>query len=149
LVALMAEERSRCDELLAGVVALGQQAVAGEDGGEVFLEGAGKLFERAAPDQLEAVRNLFAAFADKATLLALLTQFFSEKGPRVALGSELPLRSRGDVGLIVTGFRCCSGERGLVGVIGLKRMDYPRIIPIVDYVGSLLSEVGGAAGGAG
>lgn len=149
LLVMMAEERGKCDELLAGVVALGQQAVMADVGGEVFLEGAGRLYERAAPGQLEAVRRLFAAFSEKAALLTLLNQLFQDGGPRVALGSELALTGDGDVGLIVTSFQCGSGERGLVGVIGLKRMDYPRIIPIVGFMGAYLSEVGGCSGGMG
>lgn len=148
LLAMMAEERVRCDQLLAGVVSLGQQAVGAELGGEVFLDGASRLYDRAAPGQLEAVRHLHAAFSDKATLLALLNQVLSASGTRVALGSELAFLPDGDVGLVVTSFQCFSGECGLVGVIGLKRMDYPRIIPIVGFMGDYLSNLGDMAGGA-
>jgi len=148
LLALMAEERSRCDELLSGVLALAQRTVVPPAmGGEVYVDGATHLLERASPSQIEALRSLFAAFADKALLLSLLNEYLAASGPSVAVGSEMPIASDGDLGLIVTSFRCPSGERGVVGVIGLKRMEYSRIIPVVEFIGSYLSEVGGSPGG--
>jgi heat-inducible transcriptional repressor len=151
LLALMAEERAQADELLAGVVALGRQAVDAEvaSGGEVFVEGTGRLLERANLGQLDAVRRLLAAFADKAMLLSLLNDFLAASGPRVLLGSEFSLVGGDDLGLIVTSFQRSSGEQGLIGVVGLKRMDYPRIIPIVDYIGNYLTMTGTEPGGAG
>ncbi len=150
LVALMAEERAQADELLSGVVSLGNQAVASKSApaGEVFYNGADRLLERAAPGQLQAVRRLLAAFADKAALLALLNGYLAYAGPRVLFGSEFALAGGDDLGLIVTSFHRSSGEDGLIGVIGLKRMDYPRIIPIVDYIGQYLSGTGAEPGGA-
>ena len=151
LLSLMAEERAQADELLTGVVALGSRAVDAEvaSGGEVFVEGTGRLLERAGPGQLEVVRRLLAAFADKAMLLTLLTDFVAASGPRVLLGSEFSLVGGDDLGLIMTSFHRASGEQGLIGVVGLKRMDYPRIIPIVDYIGNYLTRTGGDPGGTG
>jgi heat-inducible transcriptional repressor len=151
LITLMAEERAQADQLLTGVVALGQQAVEAEvtSGGEVFVEGTGRLLERAGPSQLDAVRRLLAAFADKAILLTLLSDFLAASGPRALLGSEFSLVGGDDLGLIVTSFQRSSGEQGLIGVIGLKRMDYPRIIPIVDYIGNYLTRTGSEPGGMG
>ncbi len=149
LVALMAEERLRWDTLIAGVVELARQAVESEftSGGGVFLQGTERLLRRTEPAQLDTVRQLFAALSDKALLLGLLNEYLTGEGPRVVLGSELSLAASGEFGLIVSAFSLASGERGLVGVLGHKRMDYPRIIPIVSFMGSYLADVGGALGG--
>lgn len=148
VLSLMAQERARCDELLSGVLALAQRAISSPPAaGEVFVDGTAHLIERASPGQVEALRGLFAAFADKALLLSLLNEYLAASGTRVAVGSELPLAGEGDLGLIVTTFQCPSGERGIVGVIGLKRMEYSRIIPVVEFIGSYLSEFGGSPGG--
>jgi heat-inducible transcriptional repressor len=148
LFALMHEERARADSVLAGVVALGSRAIDTEVavGGEVFVEGAANLLDKALPGQLEAMRQLLAAFADKALLLRLLNEFVAGAGPRVVLGSEFASVGGEDLGLIVTSFERDTGERGLVGVIGLKRMDYSRIIPIVGYLGQHLSQPGCGSG---
>ena len=148
LLALMAEERVQCDRLLAGVIELGRRTVESEaaSGGEVFLEGAERLLERAAPTRLEGLQRLFAAFSDKAALLSLLNRYLARSGPRLVIGSELSSLGNGELGLIVTSFEVPSGESGLVGVIGLKCMDYSRIIPIVDFVGQHLAGVSGDLG---
>lgn len=145
LIALMAEERAQWDQLIAGVVELGQRAVESEvtSGGEVFLDGTDRLLTAVSPRQLDAVRALFAAFSDKATLLKLLNTYLSGSGPRVSVGSDFTLAEGGDLGLVVTTFELVTGERGLVGVIGHKRMNYQGIIPIVDFIGNHLAEVGG------
>jgi len=149
LRALMAEDRARWDGLIAGVIELARQAVeTGESGrGEVFIQGTDRLLERVSPGQLDAIRQLFAALADKALLLQLLDEYVEGDGPRAVLGSEFAIGGGSDLGLIVSAFRVDTGERGLVGVIGPKRMDYPRIIPIVDFMGRYLTTVGGGPGG--
>lgn len=141
LLRLMAEERVRYDRLLAGVIELGERITAFEEpaAGEVFVEGAEHLIERVQPRQLKAVRELLAAFMDKARLVGLLNQLLAPTGPRVLVGSDLALDASGTLGMVVSPYELATGEAGLVGVIGLKRMNYPQIIPVVDYVGTYLA----------
>ena len=142
LLALLGEERARYDQLLAAALELSQRAVESEvsSGGEVFLQGAERLLERAEAGQLEALRRLLAAFSDKALLLRVLNEFLGVGDTRVLVGSQFALAAGGEMGLVVASFSLATGEHGLVGVIGPKRMDYPRIIPVVDYVGQCLGE---------
>ncbi len=145
LLSLMVEERTRWDELITGVVELGNRAVSSDvmSGGEVFLRGTERLLDHALPGQLEAMRRLYAAFADKTSLLALLDQYLTGVGPRAILGSELSGEAGGEISVVLTSFQLPTGESGVVGVLGHKRMDYPHIIPIVDYIGHYLGEGGG------
>ncbi len=147
LLALMAQDRARADALLAGVIELGRRVVDSEaaSAGEVYLEGTERLVEKVLPSQLEALRRLFAAFSEKATLVGLLNRYLSQRGPRAVIGSDLDLGGE-DLGLIVTSFNVRSGESGVVGVIGLKRMDYCRIMPVVDFVGQYLEAFGERVG---
>jgi heat-inducible transcriptional repressor len=142
LLALMAEERGNCDNLLAGVVELGSRVAEAEPGAaaEVYVEGTDRLLDRVASGELRAVRSLLEAFVDKARLLGLLDQLLAPSGPRVLVGSDLGPAVGSSLGMIVTSFELSTGELGLVGVIGLKRMNYPQIIPIVDFLGHYLAE---------
>jgi heat-inducible transcriptional repressor len=141
LLGLMAEERVRYDRLLAGVIELGERVTAFEEqtAGEVFLEGAENLLDRVQPRHLQAVREVLAAFVDKARLVSLLNQLLAPAAPRVLVGSDFSLDVTGTLGMVVSPFELATGESGLVGVIGLKRMNYPQIIPVVDYVGTFLA----------
>ncbi len=149
LLSLMTEERARYDQLLQGAIELSRRAVESEEasGGDVFLQGADRLLERAATGQLEALRRLLAAFSDKTLLLKVLNEFLSVDDARVLVGSQFALAAGGEVGLVVTSFDLATGEHGLVGVIGPKRMNYPRIIPVVDFVGHCLGEPRPDSGG--
>ncbi|MCS7182084.1 MAG: heat-inducible transcriptional repressor HrcA [Thermoanaerobaculum sp.] len=144
LEALVAEERAQYDTLLAGVVALTRRALEGEleAGGELFLQGAEHLLAKAGPRELVAVRDFFRALADKSSLLQLLDNYLTAPGPRVVFGRELAFDAEGKLSLIVTSFHLASGEEGLVGVVGFKRMDYPRIVPMVDFVGRFIAALG-------
>ncbi|MGE5236275.1 MAG: heat-inducible transcriptional repressor HrcA [Acidobacteriota bacterium] len=142
LLVLMAEDRAKWDELLQGVVELGKGAMEteSEERGEVFIRGTDRLLAETDAAQHEAIRHVLAALADKTLLLRLLNEYFGGAGPRVVLGSDFSLAAEGNLGLIVTTFQSPTGECGLVGVIGSRRMDYPRIIPIVDFMGRYLAE---------
>jgi heat-inducible transcriptional repressor len=149
LLAMLAEERARYDQLVKVAIELSRRAVESEValGGEVFLQGADRLLERAAAGQIEALRRLLAAFSDKALVLKVLNEFLGVDDARSLAGSQFALAGGGEVGLVVTSFSLATGEHGLVGVIGPKRMDYPRIIPVVDFVGQCLGEPRPDSGG--
>lgn len=144
LQGVVAEERARGDALLSGVLALTQRALEGEleTGGELFTHGTEHLLAKAGPKELVAVRDFFRALADKTSLLQLLDAYLEAPGPRVIFGPELSFDAEGKLSLIVTSFHLESGEEGLVGVVGFKRMDYPRIVPIVDFVGRFITAMG-------
>lgn len=144
LEALLREERAWGSALMAGVLLLASKTLEGElqAGGEVFLQGTEHLLAKAGPKELVALRDFFRAWADKTALLQLLDAYLTSQGPRVLFGRELRLGEEGELSLIVTSFHLASGEEGIVGVMGFKRMDYPRIVPLVDYVGRLLAQAG-------
>lgn len=144
LEAVLAAEKARGDALLSGVLVLTKKALEGEleAGGELFMHGAEHLLAKAGPKELVAVRDFFRALADKASLLQLLDTYLEAPGPRVVFGPELSFDVEGKLSLIVTSFHLESGEEGVVGVVGFKRMDYPRIVPIVDFVGRFITAMG-------
>lgn len=130
----LAEEKARRDALLAGAMLLAQRTLEDElrAGGEVFLQGTEHLLAKAGPKELVALKDFFRALADKSALLQLLDAYLASPAPRVIFGRELSLGEEGELSLVVTSFRLPSGEAGIVGVMGFKRMDYPRIVPLVE-----------------
>lgn len=148
LAALLVQERTRFDALVAGAVELGSQAVQAVPGSRsgVFVEGAERLLERVDVTHGEAARRLMAACVDRQALLELLERFLAAEGPQVLVGSELDMGGVEDLSLIVTSYRLTTGEVGLVGVIGLKWMNYPHIIPVVEFLGRCVTEAWGGGG---
>jgi transcriptional regulator of heat shock response len=73
----------------------------------------------------------------------LLDRFLTCSGPRVALGEELAAVGATSMGMVVRSFQLAGGEVGLVGVIGVRHMNYPYLVPVVDFVGQRMAEQGG------
>ena len=76
----------------------------------------------------------------------LLKEYFSEKQdePEVYIGKEIKLADTSNYTLIVSGVRLPSGEKGLIGIVGPKRMKYDKNLSVVEYVAKLLSSGLGA-----
>jgi len=63
-----------------------------------------------------------------------------EEGVRVIIGQENRDEALQDLSLVIGNYGLCGRSRGLIGVVGPKRMDYTRTISSVNYLASLLSE---------
>jgi heat-inducible transcriptional repressor len=144
----MASLRRELDELSARIVETGVAVWSGEgdfDGKTLIVKGQANLLENAkAIDDLERVRRLFEDIENKRDLIQLLGSAEAGEGVRIFIGSENRLFSLSGSSLIVAPYRNTEEKIvGVLGIIGPTRMNYARIIPMVDYtakvVGRLLS----------
>jgi heat-inducible transcriptional repressor len=91
---------------------------------------------------LERVRLLFEALDTKPDLLPLLGLAAGAEGVRIFIGSENKLFYLSGSALIVSPFEDPEQELvGVLGVIGPTRLNYARIIPMVDYTAKLLGRL--------
>jgi len=140
--------RTELDQLAAKVVQAGLATWSGEDGvGEksLIVRGQSKLLEDlSAQEDLERVRKLFDDLEAKNDLVRLLDLARGGEGVRIFIGSETKLFSLSGSSVIVSPYMNSQQKIvGVIGVIGPQRLNYARIIPMVDYtaqvVGRLLS----------
>lgn len=93
-------------------------------------------------ESLERIRQLFDAFESKRELAQLLGLAEHGEGVHIFIGSENQLFSLSGSSLVVSPFK---DERskivGVIGVIGPTRLNYARIIPMVDYTARLIGRV--------
>jgi heat-inducible transcriptional repressor len=95
-----------------------------------------------AAEDLERIRQLFEAFEAKQDIVDLLGASESAEGVRIFIGSENKLFSLSGSSLIVAPFRDDTRHVvGVLGVIGPTRLNYARIIPMVDYTAKLVSRL--------
>lgn len=150
--AVIDEVRSRraaLDLATARLVEDGLAQWGGEDPGRgrsLIVRGRANLLdESSAPDALDRVRELFTELEHSENLLNVLDTARAGEGVRLFIGSENPLFSLSGSAMIVAPYM--NAERkivGALGVIGPTRLNYARVIPMVDYtaqvVGRLLSD---------
>ena len=139
-----AEMERELDELTARVVDAGLATSVGPaEGRQLIVRGQANLLEdlRAAED-LERVRLLFADLETQTDVVDLLTRADEGEGVRIFIGSENRLFSMSGSSMIAAPFRD-SQQRivGAVGVIGPTRLNYARIVPMVDFTARLVSRM--------
>ncbi len=138
------QRRAQLDELTARVVTLGLATWSGEDERKSLIVcGRSHLLEDVrAMEDLERVRLLFEDLDTKKDLIQLLGLAERAEGVRIFIGSENKLFSLSGSALIVSPFEDTEQKIvGVLGVIGPTRLNYARIIPMVDYTARLLGRL--------
>jgi heat-inducible transcriptional repressor len=146
------EERAELDRLTARVVAEGIATLSARpregDGPSdriLIVRGASNLLEDVeVQHDLQRVRTLFDDLERKSDLIALLELARRGEGVRVFIGSENKLFSLSGSSVVAAPYADTKGKVvGVIGVIGPTRLNYARIVPMVDYtarvVGRLLA----------
>ncbi|WP_127091036.1 heat-inducible transcriptional repressor HrcA [Aquabacter cavernae] len=147
---LLTEVRRELDALTARVVEAGLASWSGGDQAErrLIVRGQAKLLEdlRALED-LERIRLLFDDLETKQEVVDLLGRAEEAQSMRIFIGSENRLFSLSGSSTIVAPYRDGQGRVvGVLGVIGPTRLNYGRIVPMVDFTARVVSRVLGAPG---
>ena len=147
------DQRAELDSLTARIVAEGLATLSarpreGADPAEdkiLIVRGASNLLEDIeAQSDLERVRTLFDDIERKNDLISLLELARKGEGVQIFIGSENKLFSLSGSSVVAAPYADSKGKVvGVIGVIGPTRLNYARIIPMVDYtarvVGRLLA----------
>ena len=134
--------RAELDELTTRLVQDGVAEVAGGERSSLIVRGRGRLLDEAAGADLERVRMLFDDLERKQEVIDLLNAAREGEGVRIYIGSENRLFSLSGSSVIVAPYRDQSRKIvGVLGVIGPTRLNYARVIPIVDYTAEVVSRM--------
>ncbi|HUC48345.1 MAG TPA: heat-inducible transcriptional repressor HrcA [Xanthobacteraceae bacterium] len=141
----MKESKAELDQLTQRVVAEGLASWSGGETDErkLIVRGQAHLLEdlKALAD-LERVRLLFDDLETRREVIDLLGRAEQAEGVRVFIGSENKLFSLSGSSTIVAPYHDASGHIvGVLGVIGPTRLNYARIVPMVDYTARIVSKL--------
>jgi heat-inducible transcriptional repressor len=149
IMAEISNQRAELDQLAARVVEAGLASWAGGNkDGALIVRGQSRLLEDVKEiADLERVRALFAALETKESLARLLEAADRAEGIQIFIGAQNELFSLSGCSVVIAPYRD-SEERivGAVGVIGPTRVNYARIIPMVDYTAKVIGRVLGTGG---
>ncbi len=142
----LARDRAALDQAAAGLVEKGLVEWSGEDptlGRSLIVRGRGNLLQdQQAIADLERARKLFDDLEKTRELIQVLDLAKAGDAVRVFICSENPLFSLSGSSLIVAPYM--NAERkvvGALGVIGPTRLNYARVIPVVDYTARVVGRV--------
>jgi heat-inducible transcriptional repressor len=141
----LAGARAELDELTQKVIKAGLAEWSGSlgDRKSLIVRGQANLLkDLTANEDLERIRQLFDDLENKRDLVQLLGLSENAQGVRIFIGSENKLFSLSGSSLIVAPFQDTTRQVvGVLGVIGPTRLNYARIIPMVDYTAKLVGRL--------
>jgi heat-inducible transcriptional repressor len=137
-------QKAQLDELTSHVVSTGLASWAGGDKETALIvRGQANLLEDVtALTDLERLRSLFEMLEMKETVLRLLDASRQGSGVQIFIGAESHLFGVSGCSLIIAPYQNSREQIvGAIGVIGPTRINYARIIPMVDYTAKMIGRL--------
>jgi heat-inducible transcriptional repressor len=138
-------QRAQLDALTSKVVAAGVATWAGgnKGAGQLIVRGQSHLLDDVtALEDLERIRALFEALETKEQMLHLIELAHGAEGVQIFIGAENDLFKVSGCTMIVAPYHNSREQIvGAIGVIGPTRINYARIIPMVDYTAKVIGRL--------
>ncbi|MCZ8317306.1 MAG: heat-inducible transcriptional repressor HrcA [Lysobacteraceae bacterium] len=139
LLAELKATRSELERILSAAVELSEQAMP-EAPEDMLVAGQTRLMGSPDLADLERLRGLFDAFAQKRELLGLLERCSRAQGVRIFIGEETGLAPLGGCTVVTAPYAVNGRVLGVLGVIGPTRMAYEQVIPMVQATADLVGQ---------
>ncbi len=148
LAAELAAHRQELDALTQRLVEAGMATSTGDgdgDAGALIVSGTERLLDDVqAVEDLERVRALYGALETKESWSWLLDATRSGEGVQIFIGAEDDLFSVTGCSVVVAPYTNANEQIvGAIGVIGPTRLNYARVIPVVDYTAKVIGRLMG------
>lgn len=139
----MHEEKAQYDELVKQAMDIGAKTFdeTSESESDIYLGGTVNMMDH--PEFITNVgrmKELFKAFEEKNRLIRILDRCLDESGINVVIGTETPFQDIQDCSFVTRTYTYDNRTVGVLGVVGPKRMVYPRIMALVDYTANIVSQ---------
>lgn len=147
ILELMREEKALYDRLLRNAILLCDVSLRDEESGagEIYVEGASNMLAKPDFADIDRMRELFRTFEEKSRLIKILNECVSSEqyaaldDVHVIIGREHPTSSMQNCSLITAPYRLGSSETGgTIGVVGPTRIEYSRVMAMVNYIARLI-----------
>jgi heat-inducible transcriptional repressor len=145
LAAQREEQLAELDELTRRLVEAGKATISGSGSAAptVIVRGRANLLnDTMESEELERIRRLFDELESRDGLIELLGDTDTAQGVKIFIGSENKLFSLSGSSVILSPYKDANEKVvGVLGVIGPTRLNYARIVPVVDYTAHVISRM--------
>ena len=107
---------------------------------EIYTSGANNIFKYPELSDNQKASDLINAFEEKQLLTQLIDET-DEEGKneiKVYIGEESPIQTMKDCSIVTANYEFGDGMRGMIGIIGPKRMDYDKVVGTIKTIKSQL-----------
>ena len=135
----LGEDKNRYDEAIAAALRLGHAVfVSPERAQDVVIAGQANLVEDTQP---ERIRDLLRTLEDKETLIRLLDRTRHAEGLQVFVGAETAMQALSGSSVVAASYGPDETPIGALAVIGPMRMNYGKVMSVVDFTADTVSQL--------
>ncbi len=139
MLAELESMKENVNKLMQAAIEMAQQAIhTNSQDGDYVLAGETNLMGVSGWGDIERLKRLFDTFNQKRDILHLLEQSINANGVQIFIGEESGYEVLDDCSIVTSPYESEGQILGVLGVIGPTRMDYERVIPIVDLTAKML-----------
>ena len=140
ILALMKKDKALYDSVVRNAILLCERSFEDEDSATagVFVDGASNIFGKPEFSNAEKVRDLFRTFEEKSRLVKILNECvtgdFADSRVRVLIGQENVTSALKNCAVITASYDLGSDVSGTIGVVRPTRIEYGRMMAVVNYL---------------
>lgn len=139
---LMKQEQSQYDQLIKRAMILSRKILeATADTENLVVTGAAQLVHYPEFANIQATRGILEALEEKSKIVRILTKFIEGEGIHIVIGSETGDPELKGLSLISSPYRYHDEAVGTLGVLGPTRMEYGRVVPLVEHIAKVVSNI--------
>ena len=135
LIQDMEEDRRLCESLLVQLVPTDSSA---PHTGRLYIDGKLNLLDEPEFSHIPKIKSLLEALEEKHLLLRLLDRCLAGQELQIFIGREVDSGVR-ECGMVVAPYEKEDQPVGTLGVLGPMRMNYPRVVSVVEYIAAIIS----------
>lgn len=140
----LGEEKNQYDDLVSAALRISKAAFEHSGRAEIVVSGGANLLGSARPvdeQGMERMQTLLRALEDKEVMVKLLDRTVVSEGIQVFLGAETDYAPLGESSLVATPYGPDEKPLGAIAVIGPMRMNYGKVMSVVDFTAALVSRM--------
>lgn len=136
----LATERADYDRLLKKALLFSKEVLDTASGADVMIDGEVQLLGEPEFAEADKFKRLLEALEEKQKILQMLGRCREAEGVRIFIGADAGVDGIDALGVVGAPYLKDGRVVGTLGVIGPMRMDYSRVVPIVDFTAKVLGD---------
>lgn len=108
---------------------------------EFIFEGTGNIIDSPELRNSGKLKEVLSALEEKRKICGLLDSCMTSNSVQIFVGSEIGIKNIEELGMVIKPYQRGGHIIGTLGVIGPKRMKYPKVVSIVDYSSKIISRM--------
>lgn len=119
---------------------IAQLALAENEEQDLFIDGIENLLHIPEMIEAEQLKKLLHLIEEKKVLKSIMERSMEKEGVSTLIGEEITESEVSGCSIVTSSYKMGNRKVGVLGIIGPTRMDYEKVVPLVDYTGKVVSD---------